>query len=754
MIDAWELPPPNRLERLSRWLWQRYRPRDGWLPFWMLAATLYLAAFSVAQAEWTPESHVVMGATLTGAALAYAWRRWRVGWAWGCLALGGMVYVIMAVGRVWPPPAVWWAGWEPARQHAGQALALLLDRAQGWLIAVQTGGRSQETLIFTLCLGYVAWLVSAFTVWSAYRAYRPWPAVTVLAGGVAGSAYFANTPLTMPALCLASLTFFLAALRDAALRAEWEQRGVDYSPEIRLDMLLASGAVMLGLLLFSVTLPSLPYTELARALQNSPAVERVSHEFTRLSGVLAQRRLDSGAALTSPAAQSGGEGVLPNAFLSGNPPELARTLVFSATLTWPSAARPVVSHWRTGSFDEYTGHGWARSEERVADVAPSTHLPTPVYSATVTLTQQVRWLLDDKRIIYPTVGTPLRLSPAVMAHWRGVDDLVYVDGEQRAYQALSVVSLADGQLLRRAVEAETPPALLARYTALPPIPDRVRALARSVVDSQPTPYDQAVALERFLRQYPYSLDVSPPPRTTDVVDYFLFELQRGYCDYYASAMVVMARSLDLPARLALGYTTAPPDAEGVQRVYQIQSHAWAEIYFPTYGWVEFEPTAGLDVPERAAPISDAVDLSLAPPPPAPTPRARSWLVGAALLGGGLLAVIGWQLWRRRSAMKVEDAAHLYGALQRLMAPLGVEIRASQTPLEWEARVLDCLADGSSVEVKAATQVHRLNVLLVGLMYGRDKTELLWLSAEKLFRQTRPALRRLGWRRRLRGPRLL
>lgn len=751
MMDVWEFPPPTRLERLLRWLWERFRPRDGWLPFWTLTAALYLAALSIVQAEWTPESRVVIGATLLGAALAYACRRWRPGRAWVCLAAGGSLYVIMAVGRIWPPLSVWWAGWEPARQYGAQATALLLDRAQGWLIAVQTDGRSQETLIFTVCLGYVAWLVGALTTWSAYRAYHPWPGVTLLAGGVAGSAYFGGISLTMPALCLACLTLFLAALRDVALRAEWEQRGVDYSPEIRLDILLASGMVMLGLLWFSVALPSLPYTEIARALQRNPVVQRVSREIARLSGVSAQRRVGSEAGLTSPSAQAGGVGVLPNAFLSGNAPELARTLVFSATLSWPSEARPPVSHWRTGSFDVYTGHGWARSEERVADLPPLAVLTLPTYTATVTLTQQVRWLLDDQQITYPTVGLPLRLDTALTAHWRGVDDLVFLEGGQRSYQALSVLSLADAEVLRRAESADSPPALLARYTALPPIPDRVNALARSVADNQPTAYDQAVALERFLRQYPYSLDVAPPPRSADVVDYFLFELQRGYCDYYASAMVVMARSLGLPARFALGYSSSLPDAQGIQRVYQIQAHAWAEIYFPGYGWVEFEPTAGLSAPPRAAIDLEAIVPAVSPSLPTPAPRARPGLLALGLISLGLLAVGGWWLWRRRHTLPVDDAAHLYGALQQLTAPLGVEIRASQTPLEWEASVSAHLAADLPAAVEAATQVRRLTELLVGLMYGREKAPTMWLSAEKLFRQTRPTLRRLSWRRRLRGP---
>ena len=91
---------------------------------------------------------------------------------------------------------------------------------------------------------------------------------------------------------------------------------------------------------------------------------------------------------------------------------------------------------------------------------------------------------------------------------------------------------------------DAPPEIRARYTQLPrDLPARVHQLAHTIADPQPTAYDQARAIEAFLRQYPYSLDLSPPPADVDIVDYFLFDLQTGFCDYYASAMVVMALSL-------------------------------------------------------------------------------------------------------------------------------------------------------------------------------------------------------------------
>ena len=109
------------------------------------------------------------------------------------------------------------------------------------------------------------------------------------------------------------------------------------------------------------------------------------------------------------------------------------------------------------------------------------------------------------------------------------------------------------------------------------MPPRVAALAQEVTAAAATPYDQALALEAFLRQYPYDLGIPAPPPEVDVADFFLFELQRGYCDYYATAMAVLARTLGLPARLASGYAAAAPDEDGVQTIRQNLAHSWPEI---------------------------------------------------------------------------------------------------------------------------------------------------------------------------------
>jgi hypothetical protein len=149
-----------------------------------------------------------------------------------------------------------------------------------------------------------------------------------------------------------------------------------------------------------------------------------------------------------------------------------------------------------------------------------------------------------------------------------------------------------------------PQDVLDRYLVLPrEVPARVRRLAEDITRGKTNPYDKAKAIEVYLRSnYPYDLEVPAPPPDQDVADYFLFDLKRGYCDYYATSMVVLARAVGLPSRLVIGYSNGiynPLEAKYVVR--EANAHSWVEVYFAGVGWVEFEPTASqpaISLPEE------------------------------------------------------------------------------------------------------------------------------------------------------------
>ncbi|HUF52934.1 MAG TPA: transglutaminase domain-containing protein [Dehalococcoidia bacterium] len=184
-------------------------------------------------------------------------------------------------------------------------------------------------------------------------------------------------------------------------------------------------------------------------------------------------------------------------------------------------------------------------------------------------------------------------------------DTVEVDpGERikryRTYNVTGFVPNVSADDLRASDDEVTPFWIDATYTTLPvSVPQRVRDEAVRVVGDAETRYDRAAAVENFLRssyQVDYKIDETPPGR--DTVDYFLFDARRGYFNYHASAMVVMLRAVDVPARLAVGFAIQEEDIDpetGAYIVNDDNSYAWTEVYFPTYGWVPFNPS-----PDRPA----------------------------------------------------------------------------------------------------------------------------------------------------------
>ncbi len=144
-----------------------------------------------------------------------------------------------------------------------------------------------------------------------------------------------------------------------------------------------------------------------------------------------------------------------------------------------------------------------------------------------------------------------------------------------------------------AVAAENVLSINKKYTQLPvTITPRVRALAQELTKDKNNRYDMAKAIEAYLsKNYPYTLTPGNAPRSRDFVDYFLFEGKKGYCTYYASAMTVLLRCVDIPARYVEGYILPPERTKGVFQVTTQQAHAWVEVYFDEYGWIPFEPTS-------------------------------------------------------------------------------------------------------------------------------------------------------------------
>jgi transglutaminase-like putative cysteine protease len=302
---------------------------------------------------------------------------------------------------------------------------------------------------------------------------------------------------------------------------------------------------------------------------------------------------------------------LPRQHLIGLSPALSQTVVFTVSTgeVVPSdngIIREAVPrhYWRWLTYDLYNGQGWTSSPtENISYAANQAVIPITGERYKVIHQQVEKASTQDNRLYWS--GSLARVAQPFDVNWRtppeslgsGVTPILSVDmlgalAKKQKYEADSLVPVISENQLRNSSQTY-PDEIRTRYLTLPEtIPQRVLDLALELTTDTSNPYDKAKAIEAHLRTYPYSLEVTPPPSDRDVADYFLFDLKTGYCDYYATSMVVLARAAGLPARLVIGYSSGVYNAlMGEYIVREANAHSWVEVYFAGFGWVEFEPTA-------------------------------------------------------------------------------------------------------------------------------------------------------------------
>ncbi|MDQ4125748.1 MAG: DUF3488 and transglutaminase-like domain-containing protein, partial [Actinomycetota bacterium] len=200
----------------------------------------------------------------------------------------------------------------------------------------------------------------------------------------------------------------------------------------------------------------------------------------------------------------------------------------------------------------------------------------------------------------------------------------------------------------RALPHEAPPAQIEQFLQLPgDLPARVERLAREITRGATTDLDKVIAIERYLKNnYEYDLDSPVPPPGRDAVDHFLFDADVGFCEQFASATAVMLRSLGIPARVVAGYAVGSRNTfSGYYDVRASDAHAWVEVWFPHYGWYEFDPTFAIPPAdgglERSIPLVGAIaSIARTLRDAGPVAKAITGIVGATAM-----VVLLWFLWR-------------------------------------------------------------------------------------------------------------
>jgi len=266
-------------------------------------------------------------------------------------------------------------------------------------------------------------------------------------------------------------------------------------------------------------------------------------------------------------------------------------------------------YWRLFALDRFDGRVWTSSglegsQDRRTLTTPATLPQVPGSidpAASETLDQTFRILSDfDSAHAVPMAQNALEIGGSIGdITWDPAGGQAFVEGGLEAgmeYTVRSRLVAPTSEELDR-VEYRAP-AAYGRWTALPADLDpRFAAIAGRWTTDATSAYRKVLAIQQHFHDgsFVYSTDVEPADDAGTLVD-FLTDTKTGFCQQYAASMVILVRSLGLPARVAVGYRAGIPQEDGSYVVRASDAHSWVEVLFPGYGWLPFEPEAGAALP--------------------------------------------------------------------------------------------------------------------------------------------------------------
>jgi transglutaminase-like putative cysteine protease len=407
--------------------------------------------------------------------------------------------------------------------------------------------------------------------------------------------------------------------------------------------------------------------------------------------------------------------------------------------------------WRGATLSEFNGRAWFNRPSPGEPLRPGPGGLVRVDEETLrrSQTRHMSYAVHLNEIASDALffaGAPqfLRIDSTVIRHPFDNFNLQYGEARDVWYQVYSRLD----PVYRETDVEETgeflPPGLAGVYLQLPRVDPRIPVLARSIAGAETSPGVQARLIENYLRtHYGYTLEL-PPAEPADPLAFFLFHRKKGHCEYFASAMAVMLRTLHVPTRMVTGFQSGVYNPiSGSQLIRTSDAHSWVEAWLPHRGWTPFDPTPpdpnppGLSVWTRLGFYADAAEVfwndwvlnynldrqlqlasrmgetsrhvggrwfdgrpfSLAKLWPATVAFVKQ--LGFIILGVAMLTLLGllfgrdvWRWWKTRQRVlklqrgeaEASDATLLYQRMLKVLTRRGFERPNWLTPLEF-ARVL-------------------------------------------------------------------
>lgn len=475
---------------------------------------------------------------------------------------------------------------------------------KSWWHAVSGFQLSEETVYFTIFLIIVTWVIGSVSTWFILRKRNVWVAIALgtimilvnLSNLPRSDHYFFPIYLFAAVLLIGMVNLLKQGDWFRKLETYYSQKGVTYL----MTAVLCISILAVGTAWF---VPETPVNQLALSIGSGTATGSEAAWFNIFAGVSSK---------WSVVRSSDQE-----------------TLFFRDGVAGGSRIQFVISsdrsgYWRTRRYDTYHSWGWTSSvtSDRALDpgvlasegraISRSDVLKYTVENRLKTdvvltggeliftdIPVLLQTLSADQSVVEGSITASNRQTTTGTDNIEGeAGDVVAVVsprmfGPYQRYTVTVAITSVTGEELSQAGD-DYPSWITDYYLQLPDsLPERVGLLSRELSLGVETPYDKVIAIKKFVNTFEYDQESEVPPEEVDGVDCFLFSDKKGACINFASAMVVMLRSVGVPARLCTGYLRGELDEDTQNYVIRNQNyHAWAEVYFPGYGWIGFEATPG------------------------------------------------------------------------------------------------------------------------------------------------------------------
>jgi transglutaminase-like putative cysteine protease len=704
----------QHVQQRTRSILAHLRLAEGWFSFFLLALVVYSTIWCVQAVGWV--DHLGLLTPITALGLLFgviAAKQQRI----PRVLVHVLVVVLSLLFAFWQTSNADWAGQIPA----------FFNSMRNWFALAFTGGTNSDDSIFLFFILTLGFLLAYTSAWLVYRTRSPW--LMLLANAVvllinlsnidAGYVVFLIVFLVAALLLLLRFNLYESSVR-------WKRQGLRCSDDLGWEFMQAGSLISLAILVFSWLLPwgytNQPASSIWSADSN-PWVQ-AQNLWNRVLSV-------SGGSIPQ------NHGNFTNLLTLGGSPNLTNTPVFHVKTS------DGTQYLIYSSYDQYDGaRNWISGSQSAVNSQANTvysdgSLDLRQVNQTIQVVnppgEQYAYIFGSSQIVATNQATQLIANKSdgeIVAWLRNNGKLVAGD----TYTVVSYVSDADVQTLRGVpmpdaapqlpphFDGQAPPtvfnpSVLGTYTKLPAgLDPRIKAKALELAANQSTMYDKVTAIENYLRSnFTYDANISAPPPGVEAAAWFLFDSHRGFCNYFATAMTLMARELGIPARVAVGYTNGKYDAKTSQwDISGTDAHAWTQVYFAGYGWINFEPSSTFSQFVRPTKPSGTPGVSVSPSGPTlaggkthpgshipqenePTGTGSTSVSGSStatqirqdvgivllvlvvLILGGLAY---FSFWWRRLFRGLSLPAQTYGRVGLLAGWAGIVSRRSQTPREY------------------------------------------------------------------------